>query len=157
MQTERNTIAKQHDRYTWQPDPTWRSLPGFVEAGVTYESHHFWIEWTHSKWETVARPTANIWVRHGGGVESIEVSCHHARALRELDDAGAFHLCWAVFQLAREAAQVSAALTRRSIFQAIADGRLKKRKIPKAHGLWIWITENGYAGRKHVLVPGDPA
>lgn len=136
------THPERHDRYDWQPEPSWVHLPGFVESGVTYESHEFWIEWTHSKYEDVARPTAKLWVRHGGGVESIILNTHEARALRDmlLHDMvrSAFHLCWAVFAVRREVASTERSIVSVSYMRDFANGRLKKRKIPGRAGAYVW-------------------
>lgn len=140
-----NTHSRKHERNTFKPAPEWVRLPGFVEAGTTYESHTFWVEWTHSKWDTVARPTARLWVEHGAGVESLEPDCHLVRALRDMLGAGmtaaAFHLCWHAFEATRAAAVNERTFCKQELFKAFVEGRLKKRKQRGSGAYKVWVEE----------------
>ena len=159
-----------YDRYNWTPpegENVWH-LPGFVEAGVTYESHEFWVSFDvwHRKpddWKTKARPHATLYVRHGGGVESIAIRHMFARQLRDLfvsgttDTAGAFFTCWGIFELARDAAANERLAVSQKYLRAFASGQMKKRKIPGRAGAKVWVEtpenmiDGRFVGSKHTV------
>lgn len=159
-----------YDRYNWTPpegENVWH-LPGFVEAGVTYESHQFWVAfdvWDRKpdNWKTKARPDAVLYVKHGGGVESIAIRHMFARQLRDIfvsgttDTVGAFFLCWGIFELARYAAANERRITADRFIRAFANGQMKKRKIPGRMGAQVWLEtpdnmQNGkFLGPKHTV------
>lgn len=170
MLNPNHTSPHQHDRYSWTP-PTgsnvWH-LAGYVENGVTYESHEFWVEFrvwavNPEQWKTKARPDATLWVRHGGGVESVEITHHFARALRDafLSDPkntrGSFQSCWGVFDLIRGTAANVRRETQNYYLRAFAWGWMKKRKIPNRHGVKVWIEDpksmcgSRFFGSKHTI------
>lgn len=106
-------------------------LEGFSENGVTYQSHNFWVRFEkpndRSGWFG-----GEIFVKHGGGVESLGLEYHTARGLKSIIDSGdlksAFHLCWGLVDLARRAREMGQQEAKTRVFEAFVDGRLKKRK-----------------------------
>lgn len=176
LTTSHTHASKIHDPYNWiapHGENVWH-LPGFVECGVTYESHQFWVvfdDWgaKPDNWKTKARPHALLYVRHGGGVETIAICHMFARQLRDLfvsgttDTAGAFFMCWGIFELARDAAANEARTVREYHLRAFANGQMKKRKIPGKLGAQVWLEtpdnmlRGKFAGRKHTIALDLPA
>jgi hypothetical protein len=117
-----------------------RDLPGFVENGVTYESHHFWVHFT--RYEKSTR-FANVFIRvhHGGGWEVWRGDYMLARALENYgpDDRGLFLLCWFLIDAAKAARDAGAYETGSEYRKAFVDGRLKKRKLPAQGKVKVWI------------------
>lgn len=119
-------------------------LSGFVDEAenVTYESHNFWIEFEQfSTREGIYR--AVITVVHGGGVRQLTVEYGIAEALNVLIREGysqlAFKMCWRLFDLSDVAYATGASDTRRDIYKAFTEGRLKKRKKPGRDAFKVWI------------------
>lgn len=125
-------------------------LPGFVEKGahhsVTYESHRFWIHflrWIKPSDPDAIQPVrdALVVVHHGGGWEVWRADSMLADALARYgdDQRGLFKLCWALADMDRELRDAARHETRRDLFQAFVDGRLKKRKQPGRSDHKVWI------------------
>ncbi|TVR06648.1 MAG: hypothetical protein EA385_15125 [Salinarimonadaceae bacterium] len=127
-----------------------RDLPGFTHDGVTYESHHFYIHFC--RYERDGRnPSANpstrrfssvlVIVNHGGGWEVWSGDYMLAAALHRYgdDNMGAFWLCWYLLDSTKEALHVGRHEASREYRQAFAEGRLKKRKLPRQNSVKIWI------------------
>lgn len=125
-------------------------LPGFVEQGprvsVTYESHDFWVHFT---WRIGPdgstlpgqEPEALVVVQHGAGWEVWRADYMLADALGRYGDdrRGLFKLCWALTDMDRELRDAARHETRRDLFQAFVDGRLKKRKQPGRSDHKVWV------------------
>ncbi len=127
-----------------------RDLPGFVEGGTTYESHHFWVHFL--QYDRNGKPERDdaedrrdssvlIRVNHGGGWEVWRGDYMLARALRRYgdNDRGLFLLCWYLIDTANYSKQAGRAEAAQEYKQAFVDGRLKKRKLPArgVHKVWI--------------------
>lgn len=148
--------ARQYDRYTWTPPEGAIELPGFIEGqqengngGVTYESHTFWVTFDRPGHR---RTNATVWVRHGGGVESLILSHMLAVPLEHLVEGrvinadmtdpnlrAAFKMCWGIFELARCSLGHGAGIATQRIKVAFVEGRLKKRKRPGRDVYKVWI------------------
>jgi len=128
-----------HPTYTFEPPADAFRLPGFVENGVTYESHTFFVEFEARQ----TRPGATIYVRHGGGWESLSVRHMAASALSVLIDRGhereAFFLCWNLHELAYDERKAGRDETAQEYREAFVSGRLKKRKMPGRAACKVWI------------------
>ena len=156
LKISRDEFTAPYGRNVWE-------LKGFVEAGTTYESHQFWVVFHGNRWETKARPAATLYVEHGGGVERIDVRHMFARQLRDsftLDshnERAAFFTCWGIFELARDAFAEGERTSRLYLLRAYAKGWLKKRKIPKKNGSWVWVEDPArmaggkFLGHKHQI------
>jgi len=153
-----------HNDTSWSPpegENVW-SLPGFVEQAfptrddltgnaVTYESHHFWVVFDGKHWRYQARPQGELLVQHGAGLRSLRLTKHSARALRDLmlmakpvSDAfplkhTAFHLCWDIFALTRDARMLGISQATRDHREAFVEGRLKKRKHRGQSTYNVWM------------------
>jgi|UPI00082FB0F3 hypothetical protein len=149
-----------HDTYTFKAPATAIELKGFVENGVTYESHTFHVDF--GKPGYLGLVDATIYVRHGGGWESMPVRHMIATALRSLLDAGvsraAFFLCFELFEQVRNAYGAGSGAIAREYQKAFVEGRLKKRKRPGLDKAKVWIEPEagGFATRK-VSVSMKPA
>lgn len=130
-----------HETYTYKAPETAIELKGFVENGVTYESHTFHVDFGKSGSRT--GPDANLYVRHGGGWESLAVRHMIAAALKSLLDAGdtraAFFLCWEAFEQVRNAYNRGISDSSAHFKKAFVDGRLKKRKLRGRDAAQVWI------------------
>ncbi|PZR93543.1 MAG: hypothetical protein DI537_10530 [Stutzerimonas stutzeri] len=130
-----------HETYTFKAPETSIQLKGFVENGVTYESHTFYVDF--GKPGYLSGPDAKLYVRHGAGWESIPTRHMIAAALKSLLDAGdtraAFFLCWEVFEQVRNAYSSGVADTTVHFKRAFVDGRLKKRKVRGQAAAKVWI------------------
>lgn len=135
------------DRYAWTPPEDALHLPGFVDhrpdgISVTYESHQFWI---------TSGAFAELYVRHGGGVERLTGLRLIARSIRAMAEAGmareAFWCAWDAFALYREGRAAGAAEEREEHQRAFVEGRLRKRKMPgrDLHRVWIEAPKRGAA------------
>jgi len=102
-------------------------LDGFVENGVTYESHTFWLEIERTI--RTARPDGVLYVRHGGGWQRLRLDDKITMAMTSLIalDRGreAFFLAWGLFDAVRDAT----ATEWMRVAGAFVDGRLKKRRV----------------------------
>ena len=140
------------DRNGWSPPEGAVHLPGFIdrERNVTYESHHFWVEWVwqqplfnHAVPRRKAPMGAYIWVRNGAGVQRLGVDDKVAQALYRLivtsDAEVSFLLCWGLHEMERSAASAARVAEKKRLEAAFVDGRLKKRKMPgrEAHRVWV--------------------
>jgi|SRR5690606_24006815 len=132
-----------------------RDLPGFVHDRVTYESHHFWIHFCRYPRR---KPNINpdderfssvlIRVHHGGGWEVWRGDRMLAAALHLYgdDDIGAFWMCWSLIDIATSARSAGRQESAVEYRQAFADGRLKKRKLPRRSEVKIWIEPKRISG-----------
>lgn len=149
-----------HDTYTFKAPATAIELKGFVENGVTYESHTFHVDFGKPGYRGLV--DATLYVRHGAGWESLPVRHMIATALKSLLDAGdtraAFFLCWEVFEQVRNAYGAGSGATAREYQKAFVDGRLKKRKTRGHDATRVWIEPEagGFATTK-VSVSTQPA
>lgn len=111
----------------FSPRETAVVLRGFVENGVTYESHTFFVEYGRDGYRS--GPEAMIYCLNGSGWSALPVRHMIAGALSALIATGrereAFKLCWELFEKVREA--------RSSVWAemkiAFLQGRLKKRRV----------------------------
>lgn len=130
-----------HETYTFEPPATAVRLKGFVREGVTYESHTFFVDFGKAGSRT--GPDATLYVRHGGGWESLNVRHMTSMALKSLLDAGdttsAFFLCWELFEQVGNAFTAGARDASERFRKAFIDGRLKKRKLRNREAAQVWI------------------
>ena len=142
------------DRNGWSPPEGAVHLPGFIdrERNVTYESHHFWVEWVwpqplfnHAVPRQPVPIGATIWVRHGGGVQRLRVDRHVAPSLYRLiatgDAVTSFHLCWGLHDLARLTASAARAAEKERLEDAFVSGQLRKRKVPGREAYRVWVEQ----------------
>lgn len=122
-----------------------RDLPGFVEespfssAGVTYESHHFWVHFG-ARYKSGKPGRAIIVVHHGGGWEAWEAESMLAQAMETIaDDRALFKLCWSLADIHRNATLSGRDAAAGEYKRAFVDGRLKKRKIRGSDRVKVWI------------------
>lgn len=128
-----------------------RDLPGFVEGGVTYESHHFWAHFCRYPHRNPHMPppkegrfsSALVRVHHGGGWEVWRGDYMLAKALHRYgdDDRGLFLMCWFLIDAAREAQRTGYQEAKQEHRLAFVEGRLKKRKMPGRADHKVWIEE----------------
>lgn len=150
-----------HETYTFKAPEMAIELKGFVENGVTYESHTFYVDFGKSGSRT--GPDATLYVRHGGGWESVSVRHMTATALKSLLDAGntraAFFLCWEMFEQVRNAYTRGITETSAHFKKAFVDGRLRKRKIRGRDAAQVWIEPetSTLVGPDKFIVPASAA
>ena len=155
------TAINRHETYTFKAPETAIELKGFVENGVTYESHTFYVDFGKSGYRS--GPDATLFVRHGGGWESVSVRHMTATALKSLLDAGntraAFFLCWEMFEQVRNAYTRGITETSAHFKKAFVDGRLKKRKIRGRDAAQVWIEPetSTLVGPDKFIVPASAA
>ncbi len=136
------SVLTQHPTYTFEAPATATKLPGFVENGVTYQSHTFYVDFGKPGYHS--GPDCTIYVRHGGGWESLRTSHMIATALASLlaanDTRAAFFLCWGTHETARESYKLGRFDVATQYRTAFIEGRLKKRRLPRG-GVKFWIED----------------
>ena len=125
-------------------------LPGFIENGVTYESHHYTVILTlpveHSWDNRTATPRSQgalVKVRHGGGDEYAALNYRLAEPLRYLLEERmhreAFFLCHALFDAARENQEIGRQKEGERLKRAFVEGCLRKRKQRGRATYKVWV------------------
>lgn len=121
-------------------------LPGFVERGVTYESHRFWLHWIGGRDVDGLHLASEVLivVNHGAGWEVWSARFLLAEALCRYgeDHRGLFKMAYALIQTACECETTGAQKASDRFRRAFAEGRLRKRKMPGRNEVKVWIEDS---------------
>lgn len=116
-------------------DTLLREECGRIIGRVDYRSHYFRL--------VAAQFGGNaIIVRHGGGVERINIGYEYNRLaaiICSIDSENAYLMMHGLYRIHKDAARNASENTALEYKTAFAEGRLKKRKVRGASAFKVWI------------------
>lgn len=113
--------------------------PGRIANNIDFSSHYFRCTRSGHYGPLV------LHVKHGGGEESVKLGYGHTgteATLAALDSDARYLMLHQLYSVARDARTAATERTSYAYKVAFAEGRLKKRKLPRQNQTKVWVEGN---------------